>query len=93
MSYECCSKCHGTGESRSAAAPSGTASGQDSTLERDLLIRSFAAMMSGLAAPISLGVPLGAAREPWSDLHTQLIGVGWATPQQYEAAIRRVLDQ
>lgn len=60
--------------------------------ERDALIKDLAALIQGLCVPISLEVPIGAALAPWSAIHTRLIGVGWATAAQYEAALREVLD-
>lgn len=60
--------------------------------ERDALIQDIAALIRGLCVPVSLEVPIGAALAPWSALHSRLIGVGWATAEQYEEALRKVLD-
>ena len=37
------------------------------------------------------GVPLGEADDAWAELHRGLIGPGWAAPEDYERAIRKVL--
>jgi hypothetical protein len=60
--------------------------------DREALIRDIAALMRGLAVPISLELPLGSALSPWIDIHSRLIGFGWATTEQYEEALRKVLD-
>jgi hypothetical protein len=60
--------------------------------DRDVLIQEIAALISGLAVPVSVNMPIGAALAPWSALHSRLIGFGWGTAEQYEAALREVLD-
>jgi len=59
--------------------------------KRDDVIRGLAELMAGLAVPISLGMPLGMAREAWSDVHGHLFGLGWADAGKYEAALREAL--
>jgi hypothetical protein len=48
-------------------------------------------LMAGLAVPVSLEMPLGKAGLAWSRLHGELAGFGWATPEQYECELRKIL--
>jgi hypothetical protein len=59
----------------------------------DQLIANLSELIAALAAPVSLGMPMGKARPAWTELHSQLVGFGWATAEEYEAAIRKVLDR
>lgn len=59
--------------------------------DRDALIRDVAELLSGLAVPVSLELPLGRALPAWSSLHTRLIGFGWADAERYEEELRKVL--
>lgn len=61
-------------------------------MTRDELIENIAKVMAGLQVPMSMHMPLGAAIEPWSDLHTALIGFGWATKEMWEESLREILD-
>lgn len=67
------------------------------TGKRDELIANLAALIAGLAVPISMPrgpvgeAILGQVTTPWSDIHSQLIGFGWAMKQDYEERLREVL--
>lgn len=61
-------------------------------MDKDQMIAAIARLLAGLAVPVSMEVPLGAAGPAWTELHQALIGFGWATPGEYESAIRGVLD-
>lgn len=61
-------------------------------MDRETMIKEMGKLMAGLAVPVSLGAPLGAAREAWGTLHSGLRGFGWASAEQYEDEIRRVLS-
>lgn len=58
---------------------------------RDRLIHNMAELMAGLAVPVSMPMPLGKARQAWTELHSQLHAFGWASADQYEKEIRREL--
>lgn len=62
-------------------------------MNRDEFIRTTAELIAGLAVPVSLPMPLGKAAPAWGRLHSNLVGVGWAGADIYEAAIREILDQ
>jgi hypothetical protein len=59
---------------------------------RDTTIRDLAELIAGLAVPVSMQMPLGKAGPAWSALHSRLVVFGWATADQYEEALRKVLD-
>jgi hypothetical protein len=59
----------------------------------DQLIANLSELIAALAVPVSLGMLTGIARPAWTELHSQLVGFGWATAEEYEAAIRKVLDR
>jgi hypothetical protein len=61
--------------------------------KRDEVIRGVAELLAGLAVPVSLGMPPGTAREAWSSVHGQLVGLGWYDADQYEAALREALAE
>lgn len=61
-------------------------------MTREQLIKAVARLLAGLQVPVSMQMPLGAATEPWTELHRGLRGFGWATADDYEQEIRRVLD-
>ena len=61
------------------------------TEDRDETIKDLANLIAGLAVPVSLEMPLGVAGPAWTDLHRRLVGFGWATSEQYEEALRKVL--
>lgn len=41
------------------------------------LLTAVAHLVVGLGVPLSIGVPLGAARKPLLKLHSELIGIGY----------------
>lgn len=61
-------------------------------LTRDEIIRAVAEVVSGLQVPVSLGMQLGAAREPWGKLHEIANdGFGWHDADQAEIKLREAL--
>jgi hypothetical protein len=61
-------------------------------MDKDALVRNMAQLIAGLAVPVSLEMPLGAAGPAWAELHNGLVGFGWHSADDYEAAIRGILD-
>jgi hypothetical protein len=61
--------------------------------KRDEVIRGLAELLAGLAVPVSLGMPLGTARDAWGSVHGQLAGLGWYDADKYEAALREALAE
>jgi len=68
-------------------------------MTRDELIALLARVIAGLQAPVSMahelremggGSPLGVAEEPAREL-MGLVG-GWAKPEEYEKAFKRILE-
>jgi len=58
------------------------------------IIRTIAEILAGLQVPVSLQIPLGAAREPWIRLNESLrMGIGYATAEEYEKALRDQLAE
>jgi hypothetical protein len=60
-------------------------------MTRDELIENLAAMAAGLQVPVSLGLPLGTAKEPWLALHSEVGFIGYHSAQDYEDTIRDIL--
>ncbi len=56
-------------------------------MTREELTRALAEVIAGLQVPVSLGMNLGAAREPWGKLFDELHGFGWTTADELEAAL------
>ncbi len=54
-------------------------------------IATVAKLVAGLQVPVSMGMPLGQAREPWGQLHN-LLRSGWHEPEEYEIAFAKVLN-
>jgi hypothetical protein len=63
---------------------------QTSVMSQDEFVHTVAELVAGLAVPVSLSMPLGAAREPWQKLH-DLAGFGWHDADMYEAILREAL--
>jgi hypothetical protein len=61
------------------------------TMEREEFIEATAALIAGMAVPVSLEMKLGAATPAWVQLHHALIGFGWASREEYARAIRKLL--
>ena len=60
-------------------------------MDRDEMIQAMAALIAGLAVPVSMKMPLGTADQAWTTLHRGLVGFGWAVAADYEREIRKVL--
>ena len=60
-------------------------------MTKDEAIKEIAVVLGGLQVPVSMGVPLGAAKGAWSHLADELVGFGWHGAEDYEAGLRRVL--
>lgn len=61
-------------------------------MTREEFIVNVAQLLAGLQAPVSMGLPLGVATPAWTTLHTGLVRFGWYEAEDYEAAIRELLD-
>lgn len=61
-------------------------------MTRDEFIKEVAQLLAGLQVPVSMEMPLGAAIAPWTQLHRGLHGFGWASADDYETHIRKVLE-
>jgi hypothetical protein len=61
------------------------------SMTREQFITGTAKLIAGLAVPVSMHMPLGAAEPAWTELHRGLRGFGWATAEEYEEAIREIL--
>ncbi len=57
------------------------------------VVRDLAEVLAGLQVPVSMGMPLGAAREPWGRLDDRLVGFGWHDADDFEAALLEALAQ
>lgn len=58
---------------------------------KDEDIRLLAELLEGLQVPLSIGVPLGTAREPYVQLRGKLHLFGYPTVEEHEWAIRKHL--
>lgn len=56
------------------------------------LYRILAELWSGLQVPISMNMPLGAARTPWDELKELLKLQGWVTAEDVNLAIAKYLN-
>lgn len=54
-------------------------------------ITAVAELLAGLQVPVSMNMPLGTATEPFHELHVALKGFGYATAEEYEAALEVIL--
>ena len=62
-------------------------------MTKDELIRTLAQLVSGLQVPLSIGVPLGAANQPYRDILSGLKLGGWQDVDQFETALRSKLNE
>lgn len=60
-------------------------------MTREECIHELAKLLAGLQVPLSLGVPLGAAREPLTELYSQLPW-GWADESAFEQMLKEKLS-
>lgn len=65
----------------------------DLTEEQDNVLRDVATLLAGLQVPVSLSMPLGTARMAWTSLHARLKAFGWANPEEYHTALRRLFTK
>lgn len=61
-------------------------------ISKDDFCKLFGKMFQGLSVPASMGM-LGAAREPWAQLKSDLDLFGWPTAEEGERAARGVIDR
>lgn len=61
-------------------------------MTREEILAALGAVLAGLQVPVSMGMPLGAATEPWTRLHRELTGVGWSDAESYTAALTERLS-
>lgn len=60
-------------------------------MTKDEIITAIAEVLAGLQVPVSMGMPLGAAEQPWRNLHNELPS-GWHEVAEYETMLRTRLD-
>lgn len=60
-------------------------------MTRDECITAVAEVLAGLQVPVSMGIPLGAALEPWRTLHEEAKAFGWATADDYAEMLQATL--
>lgn len=60
-------------------------------MTRDETIDAIAELMAGLQVPISMGMPLGAALEPWRRLNDEAVSFGWADANMYRVKLAEML--
>lgn len=60
-------------------------------MNSDETIRDLAQVLQGLQVPMSMGMPLGTATEPWRRLHHE-VGPGWHDTDQIESKLRELLN-
>lgn len=61
-------------------------------MTRDEMITAVAEVLAGLQVPVSMGMPLGQAEQPWRNLHGELPS-GWHKTAEYEAMLRDKLTE
>lgn len=59
--------------------------------DRDKLIIAIARLVNGLGVPVSLGMPLGTAREAYVDTRHLIHDFGWSSVEEIETKLRAVL--
>ncbi len=55
------------------------------------MMKLLAELLSGLQAPMSVGVPLGTALEPLNQIRSELHLFGWPTVEEHEQALIKYL--
>lgn len=61
--------------------------------KRDDLLTALATLINGLAVPVSIGVPLGRARDAYTEVRDLINDFGYSSVPAIEARLREVLDQ
>lgn len=56
------------------------------------IIDKIGALVAGLSVPVSMGMPLGVAKEAWSDIRDDLNLFGWNTAEEVADALRAHLE-
>lgn len=59
--------------------------------DRSLLLDDLAEVLSGLQVPLSIGVPLGVAKDPYRRILSGLSTFGYMSPGEYREALEAVL--
>lgn len=61
-------------------------------MDRDELIRHVVGVLQGLSVPVSLGTPLGAAREHWQAIReAEGFPFGWPSDEDVDEWVRGIL--
>jgi hypothetical protein len=60
------------------------------TEQQRQVLRDVAEVVAGLQVPVSLGVRLGTAREPWGRLFNLLRDAGWSDADKIEQRLLEV---
>ena len=61
-------------------------------MKKQEVVRLMAEVLAGLQMPISLGMQLGTAREPWGKLK-DLAGFGWHDADEFETVLNEALTE
>ena len=56
------------------------------------LLRALAELVAGLHVPVSMGLPLGTARQAYSDVRDLLRDFGYSSADEIEARLRAALN-
>lgn len=52
------------------------------------LVEAIARLVAGLHVPVSLGMPLGAARQAYNDVRNEINDFGWSSAEEIEQQLR-----
>lgn len=55
------------------------------------LVKDIARLIEGLHVPVSIGVPLGTAREAYSNIRDQIHDFGYSSSSEIEELLERAL--
>lgn len=63
-------------------------------MTKEAMLFLLGQLMTGLAVARSIdeGSALGAARDPWDNLHKALVGLGWHTAEEYTVALTKTFE-
>ena len=61
-------------------------------MDKDEIIAEMAKLLAGLQVPVSMGMPLGAALEPWQRLYRNFNSFGWTDAEVLETELKKALE-
>lgn len=59
---------------------------------REQALYDLGEVLAGLQVPVSMGMPLGTATEPWRRLKNATCTLGWKDPSDFVEGLRHILD-